>query len=301
MDAPELMIPVRFDIDKHIKPLQKFAAAGKKTSDDVETSANKATRSLEDIGSRAVSPARSLLQLMRAQISLSTLATVGREMGTEFKQAIDYCKQVAMEFADVRQAMQQVVALKNQPNNNEFTVEAVRKGAKAFLTPQEWRTFQEQFQSFSGAYLNRDQARLTEHGGVSVAAQAERFQQDSAEFSKARGIVGLETAQPGGRLLQFSESPQTVEDLECRFGEVLKILKRVPTPVAQLMPQMSRGIAQCTSSEEAAQMLRIMSEAIPRGRGHRRNEHHQGNHESDPRRNERGAQPGRGHVPHRAG
>jgi hypothetical protein len=48
-----------------------------------------------------------------------------------------------------------------------------------------------------------------------------------------------------------------------RYGKVFKTLERAPTPVVQLLPYMSRIMAQGFSPEEAAQSLAIMSEAMP--------------------------------------
>ena len=93
--------------------------------------------------------------------------------------------------------------------------------------------------------------------------QAEKYQQDTAKFGQVRGIPASDVAQLAGGLLQFSEGPQKVEDLEARFGKVFKTLERAPTPVSQLLPQMSRVQAQGASPEEASELLSIMSEAMP--------------------------------------
>ena len=142
--------------------------------------------------------------------------TVGAAISSEFKRAADYCKNLAMEFAELRQMMQQVAALKGQPNTNEFTVAEAREGESGSLMPQEWRQFQEQFQIYGGAYIEGEQNRFVEEREgkdgkketVRPSSKAEEYQQNLAEFAKARGIPAAEIAQLGGALLQFSEGPQ---------------------------------------------------------------------------------------------
>src|SRR5262249_42967964 len=137
-----------------------------------------------------------------------------------------------------------------------FALEEVRKAAVAGLTPEEWKRAQEEFQSRARAYLEGDQARLN-------TKQELEFQQQIAQFAKARGIAPSEAMALGGGLLQFSEGQQDVGALMSRYGKVFKTLERAPTPVAQLLPQMSRIVSQGFSPEEAAQALELMSEAIP--------------------------------------
>jgi hypothetical protein len=266
-DIPDLVIPIRMDPSKATAALKQVGTAGKKAGDDVEEGAKKGRKAVDDLGNSGESAAEALVRLGKAQIGMQLISTVGAAISSEFKRAADYCKNLAMEFAELRQMMQQVAALKGQQNTNEFTVSEAKKAAAASLTPQEWRSFQEQFQSFGGAYLEGDQARFKDRmiGGKQVSAgeQAEQYQQQIAEFAKARGIPANEIAQLGGALLQFSEGPQTTEGLMSRLGKVYKTLERAPTPVSQLMPQMSRVMAQGASAEEASQMLAIMSEAMP--------------------------------------
>jgi hypothetical protein len=181
----------------------------------------------------------------------------------EFNKAAEYTKKMAQDFADLRAAMQQVAALRGEQGSNAFTLGQARAAEAASLSPQDWIRFQEEFQSRGGAYLEGEQARFVEREGESADTQAERYQQQIAEFAKARGISAPEAASLGGGLLQFSKGPQTVEDLMSRYGKVFKTLERAPTPVAQLLPQMTRVMAQGASPEESAQLLGIMSEAMP--------------------------------------
>ena len=162
---------------------------------------------------------------------MHSISTDSAAISAEFKPAADYCKELALEFTDLRQAMQQVAALKGQSNTNQFTVQEAKKAAAASLTPQEWRSFQEQFQSYGGTYIEGDQSKFQEReiGGkkVSTSEQAEQYKQKIAEFAKARGIPAAEIAQLGGALLQFSEGPQTTEDLMSQLGKVYKTLERL--------------------------------------------------------------------------
>jgi hypothetical protein len=292
--APDLIIPVRMDVDKAIARLQKLADQGKKAGDGVDAGATKGKKGLDDMSDGAESAIESLLRLGKAQMGMQLINTVGHAISSEFKRAADYCKNLAMEFSELRQMMQQVAALKGQQNTNEFTISEAKKAAAASLTPQEWKSFQEQFQSYGGAYLEGDQARFVDRkesdekyqervkayakvnmvsdeeaakalprATVTAAEQGEQYQQKIAEFAKARGIPADQIAQLGGALLQFSEGPQTTEDLMSRLGKVYKTLERAPTPVPELLPQMSRVMAQGSSPEEASQMLAIMSEAMP--------------------------------------
>jgi hypothetical protein len=253
---PTLVLPVRFKLDDVIAQLKALGTAGKKAGDDVDDGMGKGKKGAKGLGDE-------MAGLIRTQLSLSAVQSTAVAIGQEFNRSAEYVKKLATEFADLRQAMQQVAALKGESNSNEFTVNEARQAAAANLTPGEWKKFQEQFQSYGGAYLEGDQARFVQRGEVSAKTQAEQYQAHIVEFAKARGINPDEAAQLGGALLQFSQGPGTTEGFEAQFGKIFKTLERAPTPVSQLLPQMSRVMAMGAGPEEAAAMLAIMSEAMP--------------------------------------
>jgi len=256
MDKPELIIPVRFDAGNVPKTLEDVGKAGKKAGDDVEGGFHKARAGAESFND-------SVSNLVNAQMSLPAVKAVAAVFGSEYSRAATYVQNMAKEFTVLRQAMRQVAALNGESNSNQFALSEVKAAAQARLTPKEWKRFQKQFQTYGGAYLEGDQARFVQRGEVSAKEQAEQYQAQIAEFAKARRINGEAAAQLGGGLLQFSEGPQKTEDLMSRYGKVFKTLERAPTPVAQLLPQLTRVMAQGASPEEAAQLLALMSEATP--------------------------------------
>ncbi len=255
-DKPDLVIPVRFDVDKAIAQLGKMGLAGKQAGSDVK-------KGMEDGKKGADTFRDSVAGLMKAQMSLAAAKQVAQAIGDEFHRAADRVQTMAKEFTALRQAMQQVAALKGESNSNKFTLNEVKSAAAARLMPQEWKSFQEQFQSYGGAYLEGDQARFKDNASGSAGQQAQKYQQQIAEFAKARGISADEAAQLGGGLLQFSEGPQTTEGLISRFGKVFRAPELSATPVSHLLPEMTRVMAQGASPEEAAQLLGLMSEAMP--------------------------------------
>lgn len=242
--VPDLIIPIRMDASKATAALQKFGAAGATAGNDVAKAATKAEGGIKGAANAAGEFGRATVAIHGAQLAFSAVHAAVSTMSSEFKAAVDYITNIAKEFVELRQAMQQVAALKGQENSNEFTVSEARKAAQASLTPQEWKNFQEQFQSYGGAYLEGEQARFVDREGKTGAEQGEEYQQKIAEFAKARGIPASEIAQLGGALLQFSEGPQTTEDLMSQLGKVYKTLERAPTPVSELMPAMSGVMAQ---------------------------------------------------------
>jgi hypothetical protein len=247
-----LVIPVRMDTKDAAAALKRLEAAGKEAGDGVKDGMDKGAAGAKNLGDNVA-------DLIKAQMGLSAIRQVASAMGDEFRRSADEVNRLATQFADVRQAMQQVAALRGEGNSNQFTVEQVRAGARAGLTPQEWTRAQEEFQSRAGAYIGKDagdQGRLDDK-------QGEEYQQQIAAFAKARGINPSEAMGLGGGLLQFSEGKQDVKGLMSRYGKVFKTLERAPTPVAQLLPQMSRLMGQGFSPEEAAQALAIQSEANP--------------------------------------
>jgi len=256
MDKPELIIPVRFDTGKIPRALKEVGDGGKKAGADVEEGMKKAKASADTFTD-------SLGGIMKAQIVLGAAKQAAMAIGDQYRQTAQYVAGMAKEFQGLRQAMQQVAALKGEQNTTKFTLAEARMANKGLMTPEAWRGFQEQFQSYGGAYLEGDQARFIDRGGVSAKEQAEKYQLQVAEFTQARGLSSADTGQLAGGLLQFSQGPQKTEDLMSRFGKVFKTLERAPTPVAQLLPQMTRVMAQGASPEEAAQLLGIMSEAMP--------------------------------------
>ena len=268
---PELVLPVRFDLDGAIKAIVKLSQQGSKTGDDNAKAMGKGTVAAHGFANELANIGR------RSSISRWSRTSPARCRRSS-SCASDHAHQVAQEFVDLRQNMQQVAALTGKDNSNEFTLEQTQKAAAASLRPEEWTKFQELFQSYGGAYTEGDQNRFIERGGVSAEKQAEQYQAHIAEFAKARGIAPAEAAQLGGGLLQFSEGPQKLEDLEARFGKVFKTLERAPTLVSQLMPQMSRVMAQGASPRRGSQHAGDHVGGDAGGRGNGGYQRSQGDH-----------------------
>lgn len=310
MEAPDLVIPIRLENAQALRDLKKLEQQGEQASQGIAQDMAKASKSLDTAGQEGEKAGRkikkgmeegasgadklgaSVTDLIKAQVSLQLIERIAGAMGNEFKRASDYVTTLAKDFAELRQSLQQVAALTGKQNTNEFTVEQVKKATQASLTPEEWKNFQEEFQSAGGAYIEGEQnrfverketaeefqarvkamatekgiseteaAKMTAPQTLSAEAQAEQYQQKIAEFGKARNFSARDTGEIAGGLLQFSEGPQKVEDLTARFGRVFKTLERAPTQVAQLIPQMGRVMSQGASPEEAAQLIAIQSEA----------------------------------------
>jgi hypothetical protein len=256
MDAPDLIIPVRFETGKAVTGLHAVEQAGARAGDTTAAAMDKAGSAAGRAGKEAMGFARELAAIQKAQIAIQAVERVGGAIADQLRRAAEFTRETAREFIELRRQMQQVAALTGKANQNQFALGQVQAAARANLKPEEWVKFQEEFQSRAGAYLEGDQQRLD-------ARQAEEYQAQIAEFAKARGIAPSEAAGLGGGLLQFSQGPQDVQSLMDRYGKVFKTLERAPTPVAQLLPQMSRIMSRGFSPEEAAQSLAIMSEAMP--------------------------------------
>jgi hypothetical protein len=253
---PDLVIPVRMDIDKAIDKLNKMAGAGKKAADDTEEATKKTKKTLEDTGTAASVLGDQLLKLGGAAAGAALVRRAFDAVFTRAKDVSAYVSQMAKDFIELRQALQQIAALKGQANENEFAITEVRKAAAARLMPQEWKAFQEAFQSYAGAQLEGPAAKLT-------LPQAETYQQKVAEFMKAEGVAPQLGAELAGTLLETAKGPQDVEKLMSSFGRVYETLKKSRTPVEQLLPQMARITAYGVSPEDAAQLLSVIAPGMP--------------------------------------
>jgi hypothetical protein len=189
--------------------------------------------------------------------SLGTAKTVLSAIVTQLSAASDFTKETARNFIELRKSMQQVAALKDKQNDAKFTMQEVEKAKAAGLMPDEWRGFQEEFQSYAGAQLEGPDKKLDEK-------QAEEYQSRIAKFMKTEGIDPKLGAELGGTLLENSKGPQNVDNLMDRYGKAYETLKKSRTPVAQLLPQVARVAAYGVSPEEASQLLSVIAPAMPR-------------------------------------
>jgi hypothetical protein len=190
------------------------------------------------------------------------LSGVGAALGgiaDRSRQTADYMHGISAEFKQLQAELQQVAALTGKSNSNEFTVAQAKAAAAAGLKPAEFVRAQEEFQSRAGAYVGDAENPIAKLN----TQQGEQFQAQLATFAKARGIAPSEIMSLGGGLLQNAKGPTTPDELMKQLGGVFQTLEKAPTPVAQLLPQMSRLMSQNFSPDKAAQSLAIMSEAMP--------------------------------------
>lgn len=245
---PDLVIPLRLDIAEALRQLQKLEADGKKGGDKLKEGFDEAGTSAKTLGDRIGDVlSHQGYQMLK---DAAMLAAQG------FKESADYVREISKEYVVLRETLQQVAALTGKQNSGTFTSDQARAAEQAGLKPEEWVKFQENFQSYAGAYLEGDQRKLSDGDAV-------KYQQRLATFAKARGIPADQVAQLGGGILQFSPGMTTADDAMAALGRQFKTLERAPTPVSQLLPQMTRIMAQGASGEDTSQLLGIMSEAMP--------------------------------------
>jgi hypothetical protein len=258
IEAQDLIIPLRTEAaDENLKALLRVQRAGQVAGDATAAGAKKVTDGLAAAGMGAEQLAQSLLRLGTAAGAVGMVRQFLDALISRTKEVADFVGQMARDFIELRQAMQQVAARKGKPNTNEFAIEEIEKATAARLLPQEWKGFQEEFQSYAGAQLEGPDRKLNEK-------QAEEYQQRVAEFMKFEGVqpqIGVELA---GTLLETSKGPQDVDQLMSRYGRVYEALKKSRTPVEQLLPQMSRVTAYGIKPEEAAELLSVIAPAMHR-------------------------------------
>lgn len=193
---------------------------------------------------------------VKSFVGLAGVTMAVRNVADRMKDVSEFTRNAANEFIRLRGSMQEVAALKNRPNNADFTLSEVNKAKAANLTPEEWRTFQAGFQSYAGAQLEGPGAKLN-------AQQAEDYQAQIAHFMKAEGVDPRLGAELGGTLLEQSKGPRNVKDLMGEYAKTYEVLKKSRTPVQQLLPQVSRITAYDVSPEEAAKLLSVIAPAMP--------------------------------------
>ncbi len=249
MDKPELIIPVRFDYKNAAQDLKKVEQSGQQIGDMTAKGSQDTFNAAKTLGSE-------IRNLIHPQAGLGAVNPVAGAKSEQFQQTLDHIKGASQEFTELHRALHQGAALKGQGHMSEFTFADGRQPAASAFRPEEWHKAPEEFPSRAGTDLEGSQARLSQ-------PQLRSYQQQIAEFAKARGIAPTEAMAMGGSLLQCSEGPQDVNQLLDRYEKVFRTLERAPSPVSQLLPHMNRVMSQGFSPEEAAQALAIMSEAMP--------------------------------------
>jgi hypothetical protein len=196
--------------------------------------------------------------LIKAQIGLAALQRVAGLIADDFKRTADEVMKSAEQFQVLRQAMQQIAALKEQPNQTQFALEEVNKAQKVGLTPQEWKRSQEVFLNFAGALIGN------QPGAKMSAAESEEFQARIAAATKAQGFAPELGMQFGGSILQQSKRPLTAQQAMAQFNPGFQVLQKGPVELGQAMPMMSQLMAHGgISPAEAATMINLVAPASP--------------------------------------
>lgn len=250
--VPGLTIPLKMDLAEALKSIDRLAEQLDRLGEVGAGGMKKSRKEAEGFGGAL----RGIATHQGWQIAKD----LGDGFSRAFKESYDYVKKLGEEFVKTQQTMQQIAALMGKDNSDKFTADQARQAAGAKLTTPEWVRFQEQFQSYGGAYLEGDQRKIGENDAL-------KYQQQIAEFAKARGIDPMQAAQLAGGILQFAPKEITAEEGAAQFGRVFKTLERAPTPVNQLLPQLTRVMAQGASPEDAAQLLTLASEFMPNEEG----------------------------------
>lgn len=243
-----LIIPLKIDSDAALAELRKLAQQGAEAGKSVDEGLEGAKEQAKGLGSEI----SSLITHQGYQM----LRDAASALAQGYRETADYIKGISGEYLRLQEILQQVAALTGQSNTGQFTVDQARLAQQAGVKPEEWVRFQEQFQSYAGAYLEGDQKKMG-------ADQATEYQQRLASFAKASGIPIDQIAQLGGGILQFAPGEMTADQAMGELSKQFRTLERAPTPVPQLLPQMTRVMAQGSTGQDASQLLALASEFMP--------------------------------------
>jgi hypothetical protein len=261
MGAPDLIIPVRMEVDKALKALMKIGGAGTKAGDDIAAGARNAKKGLDDAKPAADGFGKSLLDLTRTQIGLSAIRATADAIGTAFNETAKYVQESAKQFVDLRKTMQEVASLKGSANTNQFTIQEATKAQQFHLTPQEYRDFRAQFMNYAGAQLGTGENGAVAPGAKLTTEQGEQYAGRIAELMKASGVSPAVGAELAGSLLENKQGPQNVDELIKELSRTFNVLEKGRVPLAQALPQLSRIMAYGVSATDAAKMFSIAAPA----------------------------------------
>jgi hypothetical protein len=262
-DAPDLIIPVRMDVDGATRGLGKLGPAGMKAGDQVAAGAKRGQAGLQGMAAGADTASAGLLALGRAQIGFGMVRQAGQAIGQEFKRAADYVTKLAEEFSNLRKSMQEVATLKGEANTTEFTLAEAKKAQEFHLTPQEFRDFQAEFQNYAGSQVGTGENGQVAPGAKLTKEQGEQYGGRVAELMKASGISPQIGAELAGSLLEQKNGPQDVESLMKELSRTFTVLEKGRVPLNRALPQLSEIMGHGVGAEEAAKMFSIVSPASP--------------------------------------
>jgi hypothetical protein len=265
MDAPDLIIPIRMEVDKALKALLKISNAGKKAGEDVDAGAKKGKKGLDDLEDGADSATRSLLNMGRAQMALSMIKAVGTEISKSFKDAADYVRQLADEFATLRKSMAELAELSGKSTTTEFTLEQAKRAQQYGMSIEENRIAQETFKNFAGSQVGdevdaagKSTGRVAK-GAKLTEAQGEEFSGRVAQHMKASSQKPERGMNLAGAMLQQAKGPQDVNKLMKDFTEAFAISQKGPVDVKEMIPELQGIMSYGVSGQDAAKMFNIVA------------------------------------------
>jgi len=256
----ELVIPVRMDLDKALGSLKTVGAAAAKAGDQAHKAGADGESGFRGLGHAAESAGASVAGLLKAQFGLAAVKQTAQAIATQFNETSEYVMKMAREFQGLRKSMQEVAALRGQPNSSQFTIDEAQKAQAAGLTPQERRDFQAEFLNYAGSQVGGENGKLTE-------AQGEEYGNRVAAMMKSSGINPAIGAELAGSMLENAEGPQNVDELMKRFSTTFQVLQKGRVPLGKALPQLSQIMGHGISAEESAQLFSIVSPAAPGSEG----------------------------------
>jgi hypothetical protein len=257
---PALVLPIRMDPGDALKTLDRVSAAGKKAGADVQHGADDAGKGLRGAASEATQVASAIGSITVAGVGLGTVRSVVGVMVDQMKQVSDHAERLAKNFIAVQKQFQGIAQLAGTKNTNAFTLQEAQTAASANLTPDQWAQFRDSFLSTASNYVQGPNAKMS-------AADAEEYQKSLAEYAMQHKVASGEMAAFGGGLLGQLEGPTTAAEMKARAGKVFATLEASSAPVARLLPNMTRVMAQGVSAEDAAVSLAGMPEIAPQEEG----------------------------------
>jgi hypothetical protein len=272
MSAPELVIPVRLDVDKALKALVKLQEQGKKAGEETKRAGDegskgldKAGKSAESLGTAVGGAAMSVAKMTAGMLGMSSVESVIGQISGHFAKIRQDGFKAAEDVLRMRGIIRELTALRGEMGSNGPTLAHVMSiAARTLQTPKEAGQMESAGLGIGELALGPG-GNMTREAFEKAMIAAGRMQTMEGGPAEAYGAMM-------GQLAISATGPMTAEDAQAKLYKMFQIQQpggfknfgQAASQFAKIQPLIQSGVL---TAEQGMSLLSTFSVASPEEAG----------------------------------
>lgn len=248
--VPELIIPMRLDIDEALKQLNKLKGKAGEEIEGVDKKAKGASESVGLLGKTVGEAGSYMKSFVGFQAGLQAIHMVAGAIADEMARVSKNIDKSTKDFSDFRKSMIEYAGITKTPLNNAMVGKTIGDAKMAGIDPKQYIELQKMMLEKTGGQI----------GINTTKEQIDEITRELAPYMQAKDINPADIAGYAGMIMRDMPKGTSTKQIKDMFGRGFGVAEDATGDTKQLLPEIVQAGSAGFSVKDSTIISRVMAE-----------------------------------------